>query len=665
MTKIEKEIETLRSTIREHDQLYYVEATPKIADHEYDQLMDRLKSLEAEHPELVTSDSPTQRIGDQPIDDFESVAHRVPMLSIDNTYSEEEVLSYAEKVAKLVDDPITWSVELKIDGVAVSLIYENGNLARALTRGDGQVGDDITHTIRTIPDVPLKLIGDAPRLVEIRGEVYIANSDLVTINERQKKKGGTVYKNTRNLTAGSVRQHSAKEAAERKMRVFCHGLGGNQGLTARTHTEYLDLIRAWGLTPTPDVKSFPDIRKAIVYSNELTERLHELDFEVDGIVIKVDRFDQRDEMGSTSKSPRWLIAYKIQKYEATTKLNSISVQVGKTGAITPVAELEPVELAGTTVSRASLHNAEEIERKDIRVGDTVVVEKAGKIIPHIVRVEKHLREGNPRKFPFPTECPVCNTPAVKDEGGVYIRCPNIDCPAQLKERIRYFASRKAMDIEGLGDKLVEQLVESKKVTSYGSLYALTPESLQELERMGASSANKVVTRIAGSKSQGLARLLNGLSIRHIGNTVSRLLAQEFRTIEAIQAASLEELSAVDEIGDIIAASLHEYLRSDYGRRTIDELQAAGVLMESTEKAPAADGIGTLSGKTLVVTGKLQKYTRDSIKQAILDNGGKASSSVSSKTDYLVAGEKAGSKLAKAEKLGVTVLTEDDFEKLIS
>ncbi len=542
MADIKQEIEQLREQIRYHDRKYYVDAAPEVSDLEYDRLLERLKSLEAQHPDLRTPDSPTQRVGDQPVPHLQQVAHRLPMLSIDNTYSADEVRQYAAKVAKLVDVPIEWAVELKIDGVAVSLCFENGQLVRALTRGDGNVGDDITHNVRTIADVPLRLHGDPPRVLEVRGEVYMTNSDLVRLNQEQTKRGEAVYANTRNVTAGSVRLLDPQQAATRRLRMFCHGNGYAEGLTATTHMELLEQLREFGLSPTPHVAAFPNINGALEYCDKLIAMIPELDFEVDGIVIKVNRFDLRQVMGSTSKSPRWLIAYKFTKYEAVTVLKAINVQVGKTGTITPVAELEPVQLAGTTVSRASLHNADEIERKDIRVGDTVVVEKAGKIIPHIVRVEKHLRQGRLRKFVFPTTCPVCGTAAVKDEGGVYIRCPNNECPAQLKERIRYFASRQAMDIEGLGDKLVDQLVEVGLVRGFGDLYRLTAEQLQQLDRMGERSAARIINGIAASKQRGLARVLNGLSIRHVGNTVARLLATKFGSLEALSQATVEELA---------------------------------------------------------------------------------------------------------------------------
>ena len=659
-----EEIEKLKDEIRRHDKLYYVLAAPEISDLEYDRLVERLKKLERDHPDLVTADSPTQRVGDQPIAHLRQVEHRVPMLSIDNTYSVEEVRKFGDRVVGLLDgDPPEWVVELKIDGVAVSLIYENGQLVHGLTRGNGSIGDDITHNIRTVADVPLKLIGDAvPPLLEVRGEVFMLNSDLVKLNERQRDRGDPPYANTRNLTAGTVKLLDSRLCAQRPLHVFCHGVGAVEGIKARTYTEFLAEIQSYGLPATPNVKCFKSLDEALSYGEEFINELHGLDFEVDGLVIKVDQFAQRAKLGATSKSPRWLVAYKFEKYEATTRLREIRVQVGKTGAVTPVAELEPVELAGTTVSRASLHNAEEIERKDIRVGDTVVVEKAGKIIPHIVRVEKHERKKRLARFVYPTECPECRQQLVKDDGGVYIRCPNLQCPAQIKERIRYFASRNAMDIEGLGDKLIDQLVSRGAVSDYADLYHLSVESLGNMERMGRRSSENVIQAIANSKDRGLARLLNALSIRHVGTRVATILANEFRSMDRLRTATVEQISEVHEIGDIIAQSVVDFLHGEFGAERIDKLAAAGVLMEC-DPADSPEH-QTFAGKTFVVTGKLQRFTRNEIHALISAHGGHAATSVSKKTDYLVAGEKAGSKLAKAQQLGVEVISEDDFARMV-
>jgi DNA ligase (NAD+) len=664
MSSPHDEIESLRREIRDHDRRYYVKAAPIISDLEYDRLLKRLEAIETDHPELITPDSPTQRIGDQPVEHLPQVEHRVPMLSIDNTYSIEELQGYGERITRLLpDEPIEWVVELKIDGVAASVTYENGLLTRAVTRGNGRVGDDITHNIRTIGDVPLKLDGDnVPSVVEVRGEVYMTNPDLVRLNESRHAAGEEPYANTRNVTAGSIRLLDPRTCAERRLRMFCHGVGYVEGLRATTHMQFLEELRGYGLPATPHVDSFATFDAAVAHCEGLVERLHELDFEVDGLVLKANRFEQRSRLGSTSKSPRWLIAYKWEKYEATTRLNAIEVQIGKTGAITPVAELEPVELAGTTVSRASLHNADEIERKDVRVGDIVVVEKAGKIIPHIVRVETSERKGRPRKFRFPTECPECATALVKDEGGVYIRCPNAKCPAQLKERLRYFASRNAMDIEGLGDKLVDQLVTDGLVSDYAELYKLDAERLAALPRMGSKSAEKLVEKIRGSRSRGLGRLLNALSIRHVGARVATVLAEEFGSIEKLQEATVEQLAEVHEIGQIIAESVHEFLHDDFGSATIAALIEQGVRMDADRPARSGD---SLEGKAFVVTGTLIHRTRDEIHALIKQHGGRTSSSVSKKTDYLVAGEKAGSKLTKAKKLGVQVLSEANLDELIS
>jgi len=665
MSKVADEIQKLRDEIRRHDRLYYVEGRNEISDLEYDKLLVKLRELEAAHPELITSDSPTQRIGDQPISELTPVTHRVPMLSIENTYNLDELREFGTRVAKLLPgEKIAWIVELKVDGVAASVLYEAGKLTLAATRGNGFVGDDITHNIRTIHGVPLVLHDDAPpAAIEFRGEVYMTNADLVTLNERRAERDEELYANTRNVTAGSIRLLDPRICAERHLRFFVHGLGYSDGYETKSNWDYLAQVERWGLRKTPHVSKHADFEAAIAHCEQLIENLHELDFEVDGLVLKVDDFDQRARLGNTSKSPRWVVAYKFEKFEATTRLNEIRVQVGKTGAITPVAELEPVTLAGTVVRRASLHNAEEIERKDIRPGDTVVVEKAGKVIPHIVRVEKHLRPDELPPFAFPTHCPECQTPLVKDEDGVYIRCPSPKCPAQIRERIRYFATRNAMDIEGLGDKLIEQLVTAGLVASYGDLYRLTLDKLLNLERVGKKSAENLLEQIEKSKARGLARLLNALSIRHVGVRGAVILAQRFGTIEALQAATVEQLSATPEIGEIIAASVHQWLASDVGRETITDLQQQGILMSEPQTEPSVTN-GALTGKTLVVTGTMVRFKRDEIERLITQHGGRASSSVSKKTDYVVAGAEAGSKLDKAQTLGVKVLSEDEFLSLI-
>ncbi|MBX7074961.1 MAG: NAD-dependent DNA ligase LigA [Pirellulales bacterium] len=665
MTKPADEIERLRREIRHHDRLYYVAAAPEITDLEYDRLLNRLKELEAAHPEMVSPDSPTQRIGDSAVGELPQVEHRNPMLSIDNTYSLDELRAYGDRIAKLLPgEAIEWVVELKVDGVAVALLYHGGQLRQAATRGNGRIGDNITHNMRTLRDIPLSLEGDFPAEIEIRGEVYITNSDLSRMNEEQEARGETLFANPRNAAAGAVRLLDPREAARRRLRFFAHSVGNADDLAAQSHMEFLAEVRGYGLPVTPHVESFPDFAAALAYCEAIVDRLDELDFEIDGLVLKVNRFDQRRRLGATSKSPRWAIAYKFEKYEAVTQVLDIRVHVGKTGAITPVAHLEPVTLAGTVVQRASLHNADEIERKDVRIGDYVVVEKAGKIIPHIVRTEIHRREAELPQFQFPTRCPECGTQAVKDEGGVYIRCPNPSCPAQLRERLRYFAGRNAMDIEGLGDKLVDQLVSDQLVRSFGDLYRLAPGQLADLERMGKKSSEKLVESIAASKQRGLARLLNALSIRHVGTRVATVLADQFLSMQKLANADIERLSDTNEIGPVIAQSVFDFLHSDYGQATIADLASVGVTMEAPrELLAAADGV--LAGKTLVVTGTLERHSRDEMEELIASHGGRAASSVSKNTDYVVAGEKAGSKLAKAQKLGVPVISEVEFERLLA
>lgn len=666
MTSPIERIQQLSDLIRYHDRKYYAEAAPEITDLDYDRLMNELKQLEAQHPELVLPDSPTQRVGNELSGSLQQVEHRVPMLSIENTYSSEELASFLARVQKnLGSDPVEWVLELKIDGVAAAIIYEHGQLVRAVTRGDGKVGDDVTHNIRTIPDVPLRLTGNPPELLEVRGEVYMNNSDLAQLNLKQAAAGQPAFKNTRNVTAGTIRLLDPKLAAERKMRFFCHGVGYCEGIKATNHIDFLAELRGLGLPATPHVYKFNSAEEVLERIDAIQAELHELDFEVDGMVLKVNRFDQREELGSTTKSPRWVVAYKIEKYEAVTRLNEIRVQIGKTGAITPVAELEPVQLAGTTVSRASLHNAEEIERKDIRVGDWVVVEKAGKIIPHVVRVELHRRPEDSQPYQFPTHCPECETLLEKDTGGVYIRCPNKDCSAKFRQRLRYYAGRSAMDIDGLGEKIVDQLVDASLVGSFADLYHLEESQLLTLESFGKRKAEKLLSGIQESKQRGLSRVLAAISIRHVGTRVASILAKKFVSMEKLMAATIEDLAATEEIGDIIAESVYDFLHSEHGDATINGLANAGVkLTEDVTEELQSETASVLTGKTLVVTGTLVKYKRDEIEGLIERLGGRASGSVSKKTDYLVAGENAGSKLEKANELGVKVLSEDDFQKLI-
>lgn len=673
-------VDELRKTIRRLDHLYYVEADPGATDLEYDRLLDELRQLEDEHPELRSSDSPTQRVGDTPVDHLVQVDHRVPMLSIDNTYSREELKAYFDRTEKLLDgEPIGWVMEYKIDGVAASVRYERGSMTLAVTRGNGSVGDDITHNIRTVRDLPLSLIGkQPPSVLEVRGEVYMTNADLADLNLRQVASGDEPYKNTRNVTAGTIRLLDPSLAAERNLRFFCHGIGEVGGLAASNHVEFLAEVGRMGIPPTPDVRFFKSADAAMAAVAELEEEMPDLPFEVDGIVFKVNDFAQREKLGIRSKSPRWLIAYKFERYEAITTLRSITVQVGKTGTITPVANLKPVDIADTTVSRASLHNADEIDRLDVREGDTVVVEKAGKIIPKVVRVEKHHRIGDPPRWTFPTTCPQCDTELVRDEGGVYIRCPSPSCPAQLRQRLIYFGSRTGMDIDGLGEEVVDLLLRHDLIQGYPDLYRLTVDQVADLTwpkqrkgkdgamidvQFGKRNAEALIAGIDASRTRGLARVLASISIRHVGPRVAKLLTHAYHTIDKLSAAAQEDLAGIHEIGDRIAASVREFLDSEQGQKLMADFADVGVELSDPEPVEI-EGDNPVAGKTVVVTGTLKKFKRDEIKGLIEKLGGRASSSVSRRTDFVLAGEKAGSKLDKAKELGVTVITEDDFQAML-
>jgi len=672
-------IQRLKVEIRKHDQRYYVEATPTISDLEYDRLLDELKQLEIENPTLITSDSPTQRIGDAPVEYLEQVPHRVPMLSIDNTYQPEDLKAYLERTEKLLDgESVEWVMEYKIDGVAASVRYEHGELKLGLTRGNGEVGDDITHNIKTIHDLPLRLpVQHPPEVLEVRGEVYMTNADLADLNLRQTKQGLDPFKNTRNVTAGTIRLLDPSIAAGRKLRFFCHGIGQANGLSSGNHLGFLQQLQEMGIPATPNVRLLKGTQEVMRAVEELDNQMPDLPFEVDGIVFKVNDFAQRERLGIRSKSPRWLIAYKFERYEAITKLLAVSVQVGKTGAVTPVAHLEPVNIADTTVSRASLHNADEVARLDIRIGDQVVVEKAGKIIPKVVRVEKHARVGDLPSWEFPESCPECEAKLVRDDGGVYIRCPNPSCPAQLKQRILYFGSRPGMDIDGLGEEVVDLLLESRMITTYADLYSIREDELAALVwprkrkgkegklidvQFGSLNAKKLVAGIEASRQRGLSRLLASLTIRHVGPRVAKLITRVFPNLDSLCNASVHELADIHEIGDAIAESVHAFCHSEYGQQTLRGLQHAGVSV--SEEVPDDVVESPLAGKTIVVTGTLQQFTRDQVKELIEKLGGRPSGSVSKKTDFLLAGDKAGSKLAKAQSLGVSVLSESDFERMV-
>ena len=681
----QQKIKELSEEIRRCDRLYFVENAPDVADHEYDYLVKELKRLEKEFPELVLPTSPTQRVGEKLEGKAEVVRHDVPMLSIENVYNEGELREFVAAAQKKTDKPLAWVCELKIDGIAASLHYENRELVRALTRGDGTFGEDITANVRTIRDVPLSLPEGAPDRLEVRGEIYMTNDNLARINnmeyERARAAGREFkpYANPRNLASGTIKQRDPAVCAERRLQFFAHSTGTDPGAVAPTHFEFMRKLREYGFSTAPLINRLPNFEEALAYVHEMQERLHELDFEVDGIVMKVDDFKTREEIGATSKFPRWIIACKFEKYEAQTKVNDIVVQIGKSGVATPVAELEPVEIAGTTVARATLHNAEEIARKDVRVGDAVVVEKAGKIIPHVVRVETYLRSETdpPKPYEFPEVCPSCGSPLRKDADTVFIRCVNPECPAQFRERLAYFASKEAMDIDGVGPSLVERLTTplpgsllgdgSRLVRSFADLYSLTVEDLARLEGIQKKSAGNIVDAIQGSKTRGPARLLNALSIAGVGAQTAKEIIKKFRSFDALEEAkSPAEFLAVDGVGEILAQNLFDFFQSEEGRRVVRELRDAGLDMALAPLSEEeANAVKPLDGKTICVTGTLVNYDRVGIKETIERFGGKASSSVSKKTTYLLVGSEPGdTKVNKAKELGTPVITEEEFNAMI-
>jgi DNA ligase (NAD+) len=665
---VRKEIEELRRQVEYHNYRYHVEAAPEISDWEFDRLLGRLRELEAQHPVLVTPDSPTQRVGGQPVEGFRSVRHAVPMLSIDNTYNEGDLRAFDTRVRRaLGSERPKYMVEQKVDGVSVTLLYEKGRLTLGATRGDGQTGDDITHNVRTIRDIPLRLRteqGKAPEALEVRGEVYLTTRELSRLNKVQAERGERVFANTRNAAAGSLKLLDPRQCAERGLRFLAHSEGQLEGLDLATHQEFLERVQGFGIPVVPHSPLLDSIDEVIAHCAQQMEARHELDYEMDGLVVKVNDFAQREKLGMTSRAPRWAIAYKVELWQAETRIEDIYVQVGKTGALTPVAALKPVVIAGSTIARVSLFNADEIARKDIRIGDSVMVEKAGKVIPHVVRVEMEKRKGNTRRYRFPTRCPACGSTVARDEGGVYIRCLNPSCPAQLKERLRFFAHRKAMDIEGLGPAHIDQLVDGGFVKSLPDMYELKEDQLVGLEHIGEKSARNLVENIAASKERGLRRLLTGLGIRHVGERNARLLAEEFGSIDALLKASEEQLARISGLGQVVARSVHTFFHSEAGRKTIEQLRKLGVKMSEEAESKQAAAKGKLAGKTVVVTGTLEHFKRDEVEDLIRRLGGNAASSVSRKTDYLVAGAEPGSKLERARELGVAVLSEEEFLKEI-
>ncbi len=653
----------LAEEIRRHDRLYYQEAAPEISDQEYDRLYRELADLEAAHPDLPTPDSPTRRVGGAPLKEFASVRHAVPMMSLDNTYSEAELREFFRRIAeRLPGEPVAYVVEPKVDGVAISLRYESGRLATAATRGDGVTGDDVTANARTIRSLPL-ILATAAEILEFRGEVYMSRAEFDRINAAREADGLPLFANPRNSTAGSLKLLDPREVAKRKLSLVLYGHGEMRGETIASHSEWLDLVRELGL-PGPRrfwrCGSADEVLAAIA---ELDQSRRTFPFDTDGAVVKIDRFDQRARLGSTAKAPRWAIAYKYSAEQAQTVLRDITLQVGRTGVLTPVAELAPVRLAGTTVTRATLHNFSELARKDIRVGDTVIVEKAGEIIPAVVAPVPEKRPPGTVPYRPPDRCPICPGGGDLVREDVFLRCTNTACPAQLKRRILHFSGRNAMDIEGLGESLVDQLVDRGQVRRLPDLFALNVPGLAALDRMGEKSAQNLVAAIDRSRAKGLERLLFGLGILHVGETAARDLARRCRTMEALGQMTVAELQSIEGIGEIVARSIRTWFDDPDNRSMLQELAAAGVAMEAT--APAAPGeTAPLAGMVIVITGTLSR-PRDEFEERIRELGGNVASSVSKKTAFVLAGEAAGSKLEKARQLGIPVRSEGDFDLLVA
>ncbi len=673
-----QEIERLRAEIRRHDHLYYVKATPEISDREYDRLIEQLRTLEQKHPELITPDSPTRRVGDQPVEGFEHVTHAVPMLSIDNTYDETQLREFDARVAKGLDGrPYRYMVDPKVDGVAVSLRYEDGRLVLAASRGDGVTGDVITHTARTVRSVPLRLQGrNLPRVCEVRGEIFWPKDDFAHYNVARAAAGEETFKNPRNATAGTLKQLDPRKIADRNLRFVAHGFGQVEPLQARRASELFDQFAEWGIPVNPERTIAETVDDVVALCHEWETKRYELEYETDGLVIKVDSLDQRDILGATSKYPRWCIAFKFAAEQAESRLLRVDFQVGKLGTITPRAVMEPVLLAGTTVQHASLHNFDQVQRLDVRVGDTVIIEKAGEIIPQVVRVVGEKRPKDAREIKPPRKCPACGGEVMQDEGGVYVRCINPGCIAQRKERLIYFCGRDQMDIEGAGQALIEQLVDHELARDCADLFAL-PKHRAAVEGLvfnherevkgqtrtirvefGAKRTDALFEALETAKKQPLARLLAALNIRHVGGATAELLAEHFETLQKIADASEEELTEVEGVGTEVAGSIRKFFASKEGRKLIDRLADAGVNMRQPRKKVARDG--PFAGLTVVVTGTLESLGRKEAENLIKSLGGKAAGSVSQKTSLVVVGDSPGSKLEKARALGIETINEAEF-----
>jgi len=654
-----KRILKLREEIKYHEKKYYVDNDPQVSDYEFDLLVKELKDLEKLYPDLVTPESPTQRVGEKPVEGFPSVIHRLPMLSLDNCFTADELREFEERTKKLLpQEKIEYVAELKIDGLSISILYQRGKYAQAVTRGDGVRGDDVTSNVKTIRSLPL-LVNDS-REIEVRGEVYLPFESFQKINKEQEKQGKPLFANPRNAASGSIRLLDPREVASRKLDAFVYYIFV-EGRELSTQWEGLKKLRELGFKTNPHSRHCPTLEDVIAFWEEWREKRDHLDYDVDGIVVKVNSAEQRRALGTTAKSPRWAISFKFPARQATTRIKDIRVQVGRTGALTPVAVLEPVRLSGTTITRSTLHNEDEIKRKDIRVGDYVLIERSGDVIPKVVSVMKERRTGKEKKFVFPTRCPVCGSSAFRPEGEAIARCTNPSCPAKLRESLLHFASRRAMNIEGLGDALVDQLLEKKLVRAIPDLYSLRHDDLAALERMGPKSSKNLLDEIEQSKQRDLAAFVFALGIRHVGERLAQTLAQHFKTLDALAKASSEELTQVEDVGPTVAESIAFFFRQPENIELVKKLKQAGLHFRSREEKR---GERPLEGKTFVLTGTLSSFSREEAKEMIENWGGKVASSVSGKTDYLVIGESPGSKVDKARELGIATLSEAEFLKLV-
>ncbi len=662
---IHEKLLSLRDQLHYHSYRYYVLDDPEISDAEYDRLFRELEALEAQHPELITPDSPTQRVGAKPAESFETYRHTLPMLSLDNALNEEEFLAFDERTKRALGTTavLEYVCEPKLDGLAVELVYTNGTLTAGATRGDGFVGENVTQNIKTVKSIPLKLLPHKnviPNRLEVRGEVILGIKEFEQLNRSREENGESAFANPRNAAAGSLRQLDSKITASRPLDMFCYGLGQVTGLTFTTHWQILHTCKEFGLKVNPNIRKCTGADQVLKYYGDISAMRDSLPYEIDGVVIKVNDLTLQEKLGVRSRSPRWAIAYKFPARQETTQILDIIAQVGRTGVLTPVAVMKPVNIGGVEVSRATLHNQDEIDRKDVRVGDWVVVQRAGDVIPEVVQVIKSKRSGNEKAYKLPEKCPICGSETVRPEGEAARRCVNVSCPAQLKERIFHFASKRAMDIDGLGSKLVDQLVEKGLVKNVADLYFLDKEQLASLERMAEKSADNLLEAIEASRHRSLDRLLFALGIRFVGEHVARVIVKAFGSLEKIENASEEELTAIFEVGPQVAKSVVEFFSKPENREIIDRLRAGGV--EIREEA-VEETQGLLEGKTLVFTGALQTLSRHEAQDLVEKLGGRASSSVSKQTDFVVIGENPGSKAEKAVNLGVRVLTEDEFRQM--